>query len=71
MNPIHHLPNKWLPASVVPTDIDLEVGVMGKHDDVATLVFPVRKEKFQWVDAKTKKPVAIEPTHWRPWRVER
>jgi hypothetical protein len=55
---------------MAPTDIDLEVGVMGK-DDVVALMFPVRKEKFQWVDARTKKPVDIEPTHWRSWRVER
>ena len=70
MSAVHHLPNNWLPVSIAPADIDLEVGVMGKRDVVA-LVFPVRKEPFHWVDAKTKKPVDIEPTHWRPWRVER
>jgi hypothetical protein len=71
MSPVYHLPeNKWLRVSTAPTDIDLEVGVMDKTD-VVTLVFAVRKEKFYWADAKTKKPVNIEPTHWRPWRVER
>jgi len=70
MNPVHHLPDKWLPVSIAPSDIDLEVCVMGRHDVVA-LVFPVRKEKFFWADAETKKPVDIEPTHWRPWRFDR
>ena len=70
MNSVHHLPDQWLPASIAPTDIDLEVGVMGERE-VATLVFPVRKEQFRWVDAKTKKPIDIEPTHWRPWRIDR
>jgi len=70
MSSIHPLPdNKWLPVSIAPADMDLEVGVMSQQD-VVTLVFPVRKQKFYWADAKTKKPVDIEPTHWRPWRVE-
>lgn len=71
MGPVHQLPDdKWLPVSIAPMDIDLEVCAMGKRDEVVALVFPVRKEKFHWVDAQTKKPVDIAPTHWRAWRLE-
>jgi hypothetical protein len=31
------------------------------------LVFPCRKDGVQWVDASNKKPVDIQPTHWRKW----
>jgi hypothetical protein len=72
MGAVHQLPDdKWLPVSIAPRDIDLEVCVMGKRGDVAVLVFPVRKAQFNWVDAQTKKPIDIEPTHWRAWRFDR
>jgi len=61
--------NNWLRVAVAPADVDLEVGVTDSHA-VVTLVFPVRKKDVQWVNAKTKKPVDINPTHWRPWQVE-
>jgi hypothetical protein len=71
MSSVHQLPDdKWLPVSIAPSDIDLEVGVMGKREMI-TLVFPVRKQQFNWVDAQRKKPVDIGPTHWRPWRFDR
>jgi len=46
---------------------DLEVGVMEKRGDVVALVFPVRKKGTYWVDAVSKKPIDIGPTHWRAW----
>lgn len=70
MDKVHRLPDKWLPISIAPADIDLEVGVMDKHDVVA-LLFPVRKNGTYWVDSKTKKPIDIAPTHWRTWAVDR
>jgi hypothetical protein len=70
MGDIHKLPDNWLPVSIAPSNTDLEVGVMDKHG-VVPLVFPVRKKDFYWVDATTKKPIDIEPTHWRQWRVGR
>jgi hypothetical protein len=70
MGDIHKLPDHWLPVSIAPTDTDLEVGVMDKPGVVA-LLFPVRKKDFYWVDATTKKPIDIEPTHWRQWRQDR
>ena len=68
MSDVDDLPGGWLPISSAPSDIDLEVDVMDQRD-VFTLVFPVRKDGDDWVDAKTKKRVDISPTHWRVWRV--
>jgi hypothetical protein len=70
MSDIHRLPDRWLPISIAPADADLEVGVMDKHEVVA-LLFPVRKKGTYWVDAATKKPIDIVPTHWRTWAVDR
>ena len=67
MSDVHRLPEKWLPISIAPADTNLEVGVMDKRDDVVALVFPVRKQDTNWVDAVSKKPINIEPTHWRAW----
>lgn len=48
------------------SDVDLEVGVMDTHG-IHALVFPVRKSGSDWVDASTKKPIDVQPTHWRKW----
>lgn len=70
MASIHPLPEKWLPVAVTPPDDrDLEVCVIDKGG-VHALIFPVRKREGNWVDASTKKPIDIGPTHWRLW-VER
>ena len=58
--------DKWLPVSIAPAGVDLEVCVLDKRGFHA-LVFPVRKGEIDWIDASTKKPVDIAPTHWRPW----
>ena len=63
---MHSLPAEWLPVSIAPSDIDLEVGVMDKGD-VYALVFPVCKSGTYWVDASTKKYIDVAPTHWRTW----
>jgi hypothetical protein len=67
---VHQLPEKWLPISIAPSDINLEVGVMDKSD-VHALIFPVRKRGVGWVDALSRRPVDIEPTHWRVWHTKR
>jgi len=63
---VHPLPENWLPVSIAPSDADLEVCVMDKRG-VHALVFPVRKNKNEWVDALTKKRIDIQPMHWRKW----
>ncbi|MBZ0147286.1 MAG: hypothetical protein K8F62_07035 [Pseudorhodoplanes sp.] len=67
---LYSLPEKWLPVSIAPADADLEVCVIDRSGTHA-LVFPVRKNGFEWVDASTKKRVDIHPTHWRMWREDR
>jgi hypothetical protein len=66
MADVHSLPEKWLPVSIAPPDADLEVCVMDRSG-IHALMFPVRKSKMDWVDAKTKKRIDIVPTHWRKW----
>ena len=64
------MPEKWLPVSTAPVDVDLEVCVMDKLG-IHALVFPVRKHGMDWADASTKKFVNIAPTHWRRWNEKR
>lgn len=50
----------------VPTDCDLRLAVMdgeGMHE----LVFPCRRLGKTWVDAKNRRPVEVNPTHWQEW----
>jgi hypothetical protein len=67
---IRPLPEKWLPVSIAPPDIDLEVCVMDRSG-VYALIFPVRKGNTDWVDAQTKRRIDIAPTHWRTWNENR
>ena len=70
MAQVHPLPDKWLPISIAPLGVDLELCVMdflGTH----ALVFPCHKNGTGWVDASTKKRIDIEPTHWRVWNENR
>jgi hypothetical protein len=70
MAQIHHLPDKWLPISIAPSDGDLEVCVIDRRGAHA-LVFPCRKHGNEWVDASTQEHVEIQPTHWRRWSEDR
>jgi hypothetical protein len=63
---IHQMPEKWLPVSIAPSNSDLEVCVIDRGE-VHALIFPCRKNGNDWVDAATKKPIDIQPTHWRVW----
>jgi hypothetical protein len=70
MGEVHHLSRKWLPISTAPSNSNLEVGVVDKNG-VHALMFPVRKNGPEWVDASTKKRIEIQPTHWRLWTEDR
>jgi hypothetical protein len=59
-------PDKWLRVSIAPFDVDLEVCVIDKRS-VHPLVFPCRRAAGGWVDAATRRPLDIAPTHWRRW----
>jgi hypothetical protein len=56
----------WQPISSAPFDCDLQVSVIEK-EEVYALIFPCRRTQNGWIDAKTQKPVFVQPTHWRIW----
>jgi len=56
----------WRPISSAPFDHDLQLSVI-ENDEVFSLIFPCRRTPTGWLDAKTRKPVLVEPTHWRIW----
>ena len=51
-------------------DRGLEVSVIDDYE-VRALRFPCRKRGTKWVDASSKIPHEICPTHWRTWRRDR
>jgi hypothetical protein len=57
---------EWQTITTAPFDRDLEVAVID-HDGANALTFPCCRILSGWADAKTKKLVAIHPTHWRDW----
>ena len=58
---------EWLPASLAPSDQDLEVCVLDYDGIVHALAFPCNKDGTDWVDARSKKRADLQPTHWRMW----
>lgn len=59
-------PDKWVPVSIAPSGVALEVCVMDRGS-VHALAFPCRRTASGWADATTKRLLDIEPTHWRKW----
>ena len=64
---MHSLPAEWLPASIAPSDGDLEVCVVDYDGIVHALAFPCHKDGVEWVNALSRKHIDIQPTHWRKW----
>jgi len=60
----------WQPISTAPGDLDLELAVIDAAGEHA-LVFPCRRTDAGWIDATTKRRVAVSPTHWREWAERR
>jgi len=56
----------WQPISSAPFDRDLQLSVIEK-EEVYALIFSCRRTQTGWVNAKTGKPVFVEPSHWRMW----
>jgi hypothetical protein len=56
----------WHSISTAPFDRDLELAVIDREGPHA-LVFPCRRILGGWINAQTKRPVDIRPTHWREW----
>ena len=59
--------DSWMPISIAPLATDLEVCVI-RGRAVHPLAFPCyRVAGGGWIDATTRRPLALEPTHWRSW----
>jgi hypothetical protein len=59
-------PADWKPIKNAPFDRDLELAVLA-YDGAHALVFPCRRLLCGWIDAATKRPVQVCPSHWREW----
>jgi hypothetical protein len=57
---------EWKPISSAPLDRDLELAVIDREGEHA-LVFPCRRAAGGWIDAATKRWIAVDPSHWREW----
>jgi hypothetical protein len=58
---------EWQPIAIAPFDRDLELAVID-YDGPHALVFPCRRILGGWLNAQTKNPVTVYPTHWREWQ---
>jgi hypothetical protein len=57
----------WSPISSAPFDRDLELAVID-HTGTHALLFPcLRSGHSGWINARTKRRVEVDPTHWREW----
>jgi hypothetical protein len=56
----------WQPISTAPYDHELELAVIDESGPHA-LIFPCCRILCGWIDARTKRRVEIDPTHWRAW----
>jgi len=57
----------WQEIKGAPFDRDLEIVVIDKGG-VHAVAFPCRRILHGWINAATKKPVDVSPTHWREWQ---
>lgn len=59
----------WNPIATAPFDRDLQLSVI-ERDEVHALAFACRREPRGWINALTRTPVVVDPTHWRQWPAE-
>lgn len=65
-----HSPDRWLPISVVPKGLPVEVS-MTDDSGFRALVVACRWNGEAWTGVLTRKKLDIAPTHWRPWSDDR
>ena len=56
----------WQPVETAPFDQDIRLSVI-EAGQVHALAFPCRRSAGGWLNGITHRPVAVRPTHWRPW----
>ena len=62
--------NQWRPISSVPAGRDVQLCVIEKGE-VHALAFPCQLLEVGWINSMTRRPVEINPTHWREWDARR
>jgi hypothetical protein len=55
------------PEQRVPRDVDLHLAVIDAKE-THSLVFPCRRQGYEWVNARTGETVDVHPTHWCAWQ---
>ena len=60
----------WKEIASVPLECDLEVAVIDKAG-IYPIGFACRYRDGIWINANTRKPLEINPTHWREWNLSR
>ena len=58
---------EWEPIATAPFDRDLELAVIC-YEGTHVMVFPCRRSLGGWINAESKEPVDVQPTHWREWQ---
>jgi hypothetical protein len=56
----------WNEIVSVPGERDLEVAVINGAG-IHPVAFPCRYQDGIWINANTRRPIEINPTHWREW----
>jgi hypothetical protein len=58
----------WQPVSIAPVSSELELAIINSGG-VYAFFLPCYRSVDGWRDAKTKRRIEVEPTHWREWVV--
>ena len=59
----------WQPAASAPFEHDVRLAIIGGDGDIHILSFPARRAASGWIDARTSKPIDVNPSHWCSWDV--
>ena len=57
---------EWQTISTAPFDRDIGLAVID-YNGTHALVFPCRRILGGWIDAESKEPLDVRPTHWCEW----
>jgi hypothetical protein len=57
----------WQDISTAPAARELELAVI--DGDVRAVAFPCLRTERGWLNASTRTPVDVAPTHWRWWPI--
>ena len=57
----------WQAIIRAPWERKLELAVIDPDGKVHALTFPCLRTFDGWLNADTRRPVKVRPTHWRDW----